>query len=209
MKKMVWLDKGAFIVIESTEAMTVVDVNSGKFTGKDDFEQTILKTNKLAAAEMAKQLVLRNLSGIILIDFIDMKKESHRQEVIDTFSKAIASDTQRTTIVGFTPLGILEVTRKRTRQSLMNYLTSPCPGCNGTGRVISPESMAFQLERELWELQGAETSKVVIEGTRDVLKVFSGDKNIHLKRLEKTLNKTITLNVMNHSHPYYQIRNIE
>ncbi|WP_197489735.1 Rne/Rng family ribonuclease [Rossellomorea aquimaris] len=209
MKKVVWLDKGAFLVIESTEAMTVVDVNSGKFTGKNDVEQTILQTNILAAKEMAKQLTLRNLSGIIMIDFIDMKKEAHRIEVINALSDALVEDRQRTSILGFTALGILELTRKRTRLPLTTYLTQPCTTCNGSGRVVSAESKAFQLERDLWELEGVDASQVVIDGTKDVLQIFAGEQSQHLKKLEKILHKQITLHEENHPHPYYKIRKIE
>ncbi|WP_175990882.1 Rne/Rng family ribonuclease [Bacillus sp. Marseille-Q1617] len=205
MKKVVWLDNGAFLLIESTEALTVVDVNSGKFTGKDDLSQTVLKTNVLAALEMARQLVLRNISGIILIDFIDMKKESHQEEVLSAFRDALKDDSQRTTILGFTSLGVLELTRKRTRPSLNEYVTVPCPVCSGTGRIISPESKAFQLERELWEYQGTDTSQIIIEGTKDVLDVFAGSDKHHLKRLEKALKVKLDLHVIDHSHPFYQI----
>lgn len=205
LKKVVWLDKGAFIVIESTEAMTVVDVNSGKFTGKDDLEQTILQTNKLAAKEMAKQLTLRNLSGMILIDFIDMKKESHQKEVMDALSDALVLDKQRTTIVGFTPLGILELTRKRTRQPLSAYLTRPCSVCHGTGREMTPETLAFQLERELWEMQAMDGSLIEVEATGEVAAVFSGKQNVHLHRLEKALSKKIKIKEIIHDHPHCHI----
>ncbi|OIU70722.1 Rne/Rng family ribonuclease [Rossellomorea aquimaris] len=208
LKKVVWLDNGAFLLIESTDALTVVDVNSGKFTGKDDLEQTVLKTNTLAAAEMAKQLVLRNISGIILIDFIDMKKKGHQEEVISSFKEALEGDSQRTTVLGFTELGVLELTRKRTRPSLNDYLTVPCPVCSGTGRIISPESKAFQLERDLWEYQGTDASEISVEGTEDVLSVFAGSDQRHLNRLEKTLKLKLNLHTITHSHPHYHIAKI-
>ncbi|BCB04987.1 Rne/Rng family ribonuclease [Bacillus sp. KH172YL63] len=208
LKKVVWLSNGAFLVIETTEAMTVVDVNSGKFTGKNDLAQTILETNKLAAKEMAKQLTLRNLSGMILIDFIDMKKEADKKAVLDVLSDAIAFDSQRTTIVGFTPLGILELTRKRTSQPLPTYLTRPCSVCNGTGREMTPETLAFKLERELWEMDGTEGSRIEVEATREVAKVFAGEQETHLQRLEKALNKKIAIKVVAGDLPHYQITKI-
>ncbi|WP_179884943.1 Rne/Rng family ribonuclease [Bacillus sp. AFS015802] len=208
LKTKVWLPSGAFLVIDQTEAMTVVDVNSGKFTGKEDLEQTILETNKLAAREMARQLPLRNLSGMILIDFIDMKKESHQQEVLDVFSDALVTDRQRTTIVGFTKLGILELTRKRTRQPLAASLTRPCSVCHGTGMEMSPETMAFQLERELWECEGMDGSHIEVEATPDVRGVFAGRQNIHLERLQKVLNKKISIQEISHVHPFYRITKI-
>ncbi|MCA0147442.1 Rne/Rng family ribonuclease [Rossellomorea vietnamensis] len=208
LKKIVWLPNGATLIIEATEAMTVVDVNSGKFTGKDNLEQTILETNKLAAAEMAKQLTIRNLSGMILIDFIDMKKDSHRQEVMDALSEALISDRQRTTIVGFTKLGILELTRKRTRQPLAASLTRPCSVCHGTGREMSPETMAFKLERELWECVGMDGSRIEVEATRDVADSFAGKQGIHIERLQKVLNKKIVIQEITHTHPYFRITKI-
>ncbi|CAN7303838.1 Rne/Rng family ribonuclease [Rossellomorea sp. LjRoot5] len=208
LKKIVWLPNGATLIIESTEAMTVVDVNSGKFTGKDNLEQTILETNKLAATEMAKQLTIRNLSGMILIDFIDMKKDSHRQEVIDALSESLISDRQRTTIVGFTKLGILELTRKRTRQPLAGSLTRPCSVCHGTGREMNPETMAFNLERELWECEGKDGSRIEVEATREVADSFAGKQGIHVERLQKALNKKINIKEITHDHPYFRITKI-
>jgi ribonuclease G len=208
LRKIVWLDNGAFIVIEGTEAMTVIDVNSGKFTGKENLGQTIRKTNVLAAKEIAKQLKLRNISGMIIIDFIDMKKESDKAEVIKALAKELKADEQRTVIVGYTELGLLQLTRKRSRKPLLDYLTDVCPVCSGVGRTLSTESIAFQLERELWEYEHTDATEIIVEATVDVKKVFVGEGNHHLHRLEKILMKKIKFQINNHSHPYFHIRRI-
>jgi ribonuclease G len=137
-----------------------------------------------------------------------MKKESHQKEVMDALSDALVSDKQRTTIVGFTPLGILELTRKRTRQPLSAYLTRPCSVCHGTGREMTPETLAFQLERELWEMQAMDGSLFEVEATGEVAAVFSGKQNVHLHRLEKALSKKIKIKEIIHDHPHYHITKI-
>ncbi|WP_421380169.1 Rne/Rng family ribonuclease [Bacillus salacetis] len=209
MKKVVWLDNGATIVVEPTEALTVIDVNTGKFTGKSDLSQTVLKTNQLAAKEIARQLKIRNLSGIILIDFIEMKSEEHQAEVVNALKEGLKEDGKRTTIVGFTELGILQLTRKKTKQPLLEYISCACPACSGCGMVQSPQSMAYKLERELYELYPADEDKVIIEATEDVQKAFKGESSNFLKEIEKAINKKIEFQKVEESHPYYKIKRLE
>ncbi|GFI61696.1 ribonuclease G [Clostridiales bacterium] len=133
--KQVWLKSGGFIVIEQTEACVVIDVNTGKFTGKADLQKTILKTNCEAAKEIAHQLRLRNLSGMIIVDFIDMKSEDDRQLLIKTLEEAVVGDSMQTIVVGMTELGLMQMTRKKKRQSIVQLMTKSCPVCGGTGRV--------------------------------------------------------------------------
>jgi ribonuclease G len=209
LKKIVWLENGATIVIEPTEALTVIDVNTGKFTGKSDLFQTVLKTNQLAAKEIARQLKVRNLSGIILIDFIEMKNEQHQSEVVTVLKEGLKEDGKRTTIVGFTELGILQLTRKKTKQPLLEYVSCHCPVCSGHGIVQSAESMAYKLERELYELYPADEDKVIIEATQDVQKVFRGESSSYLKGIEKAINKKIEFQTVSQSHPYYKIKRLE
>lgn len=134
--RQVWLKSGGFIIIEQTEACVVIDVNTGKYTGKADLQKTILKTNLEAAKEIAHQLRLRNLNGMIIVDFIDMKSEDDRQLLIKTLEEAVASDRLQTIVVGMTELGLMQLTRKKKRQSIMQLMTKTCPTCGGSGRVF-------------------------------------------------------------------------
>ena len=123
LKRVVWLENGAYIVIDEVEALTIMDVNTGKFSGKNDLADTVLKTNILAAVEAARQFRLRDIGGMILIDFIDMKTDEERNRVINVIMKEIKKDDRRTMIIGFTPLGILQLTRKKTKVSIAEALT--------------------------------------------------------------------------------------
>jgi ribonuclease G len=143
------LPSGGSIVIETTEALTVIDVNSGKFTGGKNLEDTIVKTNIEAAAEIARQVRLRDIGGIIVCDFIDMSTENARSRVIATLETGLRKDRTRTTIQSFSALGLLEFTRKRVGKDLSGQLRGPCPTCNGLGSVMSPESVAIETFREI------------------------------------------------------------
>lgn len=139
LQRHVWLDSGASLVIDPCEAMTVIDVNTAKFTGKKDLNETILKTNLEACREISRQVRLRNISGIILIDMIDMEQPDHRQQVLDALAEAFTADRVKTVIHGFTSLGLIEMTRKRSRCTLREEWTRPCPACRGTGREMLHE----------------------------------------------------------------------
>lgn len=134
LQRYVWLDCGGNLVIDRCEAMTVIDVNTAKNTGRRDLEQTILRTNLEACREIARQLRLRNHSGIILIDMIDMTTDDHRQQVLDALTEALKADRVKTVVHGFTSLGLIEMTRKKSRQPLYEDWTDPCAACHGTGR---------------------------------------------------------------------------
>ena len=135
LERRVWLDSGGTLIIDPCEAMTVIDVNTAKFTGKRQLEETILKLNLEACGEIARQVRLRNVSGIILIDMIDMEEEASRQRVLAALEEAFASDRVKTVIHGFTSLGLIEMTRKRSRRPLRDDWTTPCPACHGKGYV--------------------------------------------------------------------------
>jgi ribonuclease G len=135
LKPRVWLKSGGYVVIEETEALVSIDVNTGKFLGGAGVEQTALRTNLEAAVEIARQLRLRDLGGIVVIDFIDMASEDSRRQTLDTLKQALAGDSAKTKIVGLSDLGLLQLTRKRTRPSLSALTTAPCPACSGRGRV--------------------------------------------------------------------------
>lgn len=136
LQRHVWLDSGASLVIDPCEAMTVIDVNTAKFTGKKNLSETIVKTNLEACGEIARQVRLRNISGIILIDMIDMEEQEHRQRVLDALKEAFAADRVKTVIHGFTALGLIEMTRKRSRCPLREEWTRPCRACHGTGQEM-------------------------------------------------------------------------
>lgn len=132
--KHVWLKSGGFIIIEQTEACVVIDVNTGKYTGKADLQKTILKTNLEAADEIARQLRLRNLNGMIIVDFIDMKTEENRKILQKHLEEAVAKDRLQTIVVGMTELGLMQITRKKKRQSIQQLMTRSCHCCGGSGR---------------------------------------------------------------------------
>lgn len=145
----VWLDNGAYLVIDYTEALTVIDVNTGKFTGDHDLKKTILNTNIMAAKEIANQLRLRAIGGIIVIDFIDMENDEDRQKVIDSLEEASQGDKIKTNILGFVPLGLCQLTRKKTRLSLFASMQVVCPYCEGDGRILNKTAVLNNLLNEL------------------------------------------------------------
>ncbi|MEH7379796.1 Rne/Rng family ribonuclease [Bacillus sp. JJ1533] len=208
LKEIVWIDNGAYLLIEHTEALTIIDVNTGKFLGKENLRDTVFKTNLAAAKEIAYQLMLRDISGIVLIDFIDMKQNDERQKVIQALRSVTKEDRNRVTIHGFTSLGILEITRKKTRNNLSAILQTNCPTCSGTGRIDSPETVAFKLERELWEHYGKDYDAVWIEATEEVKHVILGDQNEHKKRLEEALSIYIFITELASSRHDYTIRQL-
>jgi ribonuclease G len=145
----VWLKNGAYLIFDHTEALTVIDVNTGKFVGSNDFRKTIRKTNIDAAKEIARQVRLRDIGGIIIIDFIDMTEDEDKLEVISVLENALINDRTRTNVVGMTGLGLVEMTRKKIRQRVATLLHMPCPVCSGSGRVFTPETVALKIMREL------------------------------------------------------------
>ncbi|MGI6168185.1 MAG: Rne/Rng family ribonuclease [Christensenellales bacterium] len=144
----VWLKSGGYLMFDSTEALMVVDVNTGKYVGSENLQDTILKTNLEAAREIARQLRLRNISGIIIIDFIDMEQDSHKKIVVDALSEAMKRDRNKSNVLGMTGLGLVEMTRKKSRQRLDDIMLIKCPCCSGDGRLLSPETVALDISRE-------------------------------------------------------------
>ncbi|MBN2183893.1 MAG: Rne/Rng family ribonuclease [Candidatus Krumholzibacteriota bacterium] len=143
----IWVRKGGYIVIEHTEALVSIDVNTGRFTGKKNQEDTILQTNLIAAREIARQLRLRDIGGIIVIDFIDMEREENRKKVYNEFRTCLKKDRSRARISPISDLGLIEVSRKRVRPSLLHYYSDECPYCVGSGKILSIESMAMKVEQ--------------------------------------------------------------
>lgn len=149
LERRVWLKSGGYLVFDQTEALTTIDVNTGRFVGKSTHEETVLKTNLEAARVAIDQLRLRNIGGIIIIDFIDMEKAANRKKVSDSLAEAVKRDKARTNILRISELGLVQMTRKRTRDNLRQLITSPCPTCSGEGRLRSIESLAAQVMRDI------------------------------------------------------------
>lgn len=149
LERRVWLKSGGYLVFDQTEALTTIDVNTGRFVGKSTHEETVLKTNLEAARVAIDQLRLRNIGGIIIIDFIDMEKAANRKKVSDSITEAVKRDKARTNILRISELGLVQMTRKRTRDNLRQLMTSPCPTCSGEGRLRSIESLAAQVMRDV------------------------------------------------------------
>jgi ribonuclease G len=149
LERRVWLKSGGYIVIDQTEALTVIDVNTGRYVGKRTHEETILKTNLEAARAVIDQVRLRNIGGIIIVDFIDMEEAGNRKKLLDTLNEAVRRDRARTNVLTLSELGLVEMTRKRTRENLQAILCSPCPYCGGQGRVKAVVTMGHELLRRL------------------------------------------------------------
>ncbi|SDB81638.1 ribonuclease G [Shouchella lonarensis] len=186
-RRRIWLKNGAFIVIDETEAMVVIDVNTGKFTGSNGLEQTVLAVNCLAAKEVAKQIRLRNLSGMIAIDFIDMKTDEEREKVQQTLLSYLKKDRVQTSVKGFTPVGVLFMTRKKTRLPMRVSVSMDCPSCAGTGVVLTVEAQASQFERMLLMYMNQEVEALVIAATSEAAMVLLGasesDKTVLEQRI--------------------------
>ncbi|MDD4309375.1 MAG: ribonuclease E/G, partial [Candidatus Cloacimonetes bacterium] len=145
----IYLPSGGNIKVEQTEALVAIDINTGSFTGKTHYDETVRKTNLEAAAEAARQIRLRDLSGVIVIDFIDMVDEKHKSEVLEMLKKGLRRDRAKNKVYSFTELGLVEVTRKRMRSTLIANFSDPCPFCNGSGRVISKDAVTMRIYRWL------------------------------------------------------------
>jgi ribonuclease G len=149
LEKKVWLRSGGYIIIENTEALTVIDVNTGRFVGKDDLNETIFKTNMEAAKEIAYQLRLRNIGGIIIIDFIDMEDEQHREELFNTFKEAVRKDKSRINILKLSEFGLVQMTRKRHSENLNQMMCEPCHYCGGEGVLKSRRTICYEIFRKI------------------------------------------------------------
>ena len=176
----VWIKNGSYIIIDRTEALTCIDVNTGKFVGKDNLEKTITATNCEAAREIARQLRLRDIGGIIIIDFIAMERESNRSMVLNTLKTALKDDHTRSHVFGFTHLGLVEMTRKKTGRSLGDTLQTLCPYCAGDAHVLSPESVMAKVRKQtLQVLKGSENKRMLIEVHPDVLRAMEQAEKEH------------------------------
>lgn len=190
----IWLKNGGYLVLDRTEALNVIDVNTGKFTGKQNFQTTILQMNLEAAAEIAWQIRLRNLSGIILIDFIDMQEQTERQQVLEALESALKRDPVKTTVFGMTQLGLVEMTRKKMRAPLTEVLEQPCPFCQERGRVRSVATVGLQIWESL-EQQALDTSYslLAVECHPLVAAWLIGENGRQLAQIEQQLGKELLI----------------
>jgi ribonuclease G len=176
LRRRVWLKSGGYIVIDHTEALVSIDVNTGKYVGKRDFEQTVLKINLESVGEIVRQIRLRDLGGIIIIDFIDMESAEHREQVYRALTRALAADKARTNVLEISELGLVEMTRKRVRQDLRALLSSSCPTCRGSGVVKSTETLAAELSRAVQARVAAEPGHEIVARVHPELAAyFDGD----------------------------------
>jgi ribonuclease G len=190
------LKSGGYLIIDQTEALTTVDVNTGGFVGGRTFDDTIFKTNLEAAQIISRQLRLRNLGGIIIIDFIDMDTEEYRNAVLNEFRKALARDRTRMTVNGFTQLGLVEMTRKRTRESLAHVLCEPCPVCTGRGALKTAQTVCYEVLRELVrEARQFEAREFRILAAQPVIDMFLDEESQNLAMLSDFIGKPISLQV--------------
>jgi ribonuclease G len=192
LSKKIWLKSGGYIVIEMTEALTAIDVNTGRYVGKRNLEETILKTNLEAVKEIAYQLRLRNIGGIIIIDFIDMEKEVSRERVFNALRDAMKKDKSKSNILRMSELGLIEMTRKRTKESIGRTLCEPCFYCDGEGYLKSRQTVCYEilreLERERVELFGR---NVTVIAHPEVAARFCDEERGPLERLEERLHARI------------------
>jgi ribonuclease G len=207
-ERRVWLRSGGYIIIERTEALTAIDVNTGRFVGKRNQEDTILKTNLEAAQEVVRQLRLRNVGGIIIIDFIDMEKEANRKKVYEALKEALKKDKARSNILKISELGLVEMTRQRSRESLENQLLSPCPYCEGRGRIKSSVTIAYDVLRAIKRQQADLTDgkNIIVRLHPDVANFLYDEKTNSLDNLEREINHKIIIKVSHElRHEQYEI----
>jgi len=196
------LKSGGYLIIDQTEALTTVDVNTGGFVGLRNFDDTIFKTNLEAAQVIARQLRLRNLGGIIIIDFIDMSGDDHRAAVLGEFRKALARDRTKMTVNGFTALGLVEMTRKRTRESLAHVLCQPCPTCAGRGEVKTARTVCYEILREiLREARQFSAREYRILASQDVIDLFLEEESQSLAMLSDFIGKPVSMQVETSYNP--------
>jgi len=194
------LKSGGYLIIDQTEALTTIDVNTGAFVGARNFDDTIFKTNLEAAQTIARQLRLRNLGGIIIVDFIDMESAEHRDAVLAELNKALGRDHTRITVNGFTQLGLVEMTRKRTRESLAQILCEPCPTCGGRGVVKTAQTVAYEILRELLrEARQFEAREMRVLAAPVVIDMFLDEESQALGMLSDFIGRPISL----HPEPSY------
>jgi len=186
LERKVMLKSGGYLIFDQTESMTTIDINTGGYVGSRNLEETIFKTNLEAAQAIARQLRLRNLGGIIIIDFIDMLETEHRRQVLRALEKALAKDHARCQVCEVSPLGLVEMTRKRTRESLEHILCEPCSMCNGKGYIKTAETACYELFREiLREARQYDAKKLLVLASQEVVDLLLDEESSSLAELQE------------------------
>ena len=196
LERKVLLKSGGYLILDQTEAMTTIDVNTGAYVGKKNLEETIFKTNLEAAQAIARQLRLRNLGGIVIVDFIDMLDEDHKRQVLRAFEKALARDRSKVHMSEISPLGLVELTRKRTRESLEHILCEPCPICQGRGVMKTAQTVCYEIFREiLRESRQFDTDKFMVLASQLVIDMLLDEEAASLANLQEFIGKPVHLQV--------------
>jgi len=192
LKRKVWLKSGGHLTIDQTEALTTIDVNTGKFIGSTSLSETILRTNQEAASEIARQLRLRDIGGIIIIDFIDMSSARDRNHVVSLLDKALKKDRTRTKISNITPLGLVEMTRKRTGETISEIINQACPYCQGHGTILSSESVSIQMERDLRKMAAeVDDEAYLLSAHPEVAEYLIGGAGQTINNIEKQVRRAV------------------
>jgi ribonuclease G len=201
LRRKVWLKSGGYLVIDQTEALVSIDVNTGKYVGKRDFEETILKINTEAVGEVVRQIRLRDLGGIIIIDFIDMERDEHRQQVFRALKRALAEDKSRTNVLEISELGLVEMTRKRVRQGLQSLLMARCPTCKGSGAVKSPPAITAEIYRKI-QAAAADVGgqEVLIRVNPEMAAHFEEEEAEGLELVQRRIQRKVTVQAVPSLH---------
>ena len=198
--KKVWLRSGGSIVIDQAEALTVIDVNTGKYVGRHNFDDTILKTNLEASKEIAHQLKMRNIGGIIIVDFIDMERVEDREKILSTLEQYLKEDRAKTSVVNISPLGLVEITRKRVRDSVIRMMSEPCPYCEGRGVIKSKITVCYEIMRQLSRLaMQNKGSSILIEAKEEVADLLLEHESEAIAEIEQRYNVSIEIQQNNSS----------
>ncbi|HEB66595.1 MAG TPA: Rne/Rng family ribonuclease, partial [Gammaproteobacteria bacterium] len=196
LERKVQLKSGGYLIIDQTEAMTTIDVNTGAFVGHRNLEETIFKTNLEATQAIARQLRLRNLGGIIIIDFIDMQDEDHKRQVLRALEKALERDHARTHISEVSALGLVQMTRKRTRESLEHVLCETCPVCGGRGSLLTAETVCYEIFREIMrEARQFDAQQFLVLAAQPVVDMLLDEESTSVAELEDFIGKPIRFQV--------------
>ena len=192
LEKKVMLKSGGYLVIDQTEAMTTIDINTGSFLGQRNLEETVYRTNLEASQAIARQLRLRNLGGIIIIDFIDMVDPEHKRQVLRQLEKALLKDNARTTVYDFSPLGLVEMTRKRTTESLERQISEECDHCGGRGRIKTIETLTHEILREVVrQVRQFDAQRLLVIAAPKVVDHITEDESVAVAELEEFINKPV------------------